>query len=260
MRVTTLMYHDVVVEADIDGSGFVGPAAALYKVDVPRFQRHLAAIAATGIEPRAIDSVLSGIAPDQTVLLTFDDGGCSSHALIADLIEGHGWRGHFFITTDRIGSPGFMTASQIRDLHDRGHAVGSHSISHPLRMSACDKSMLVHEWSESVARLADITGAPVTAGSVPGGYSSRRVIGAAAEAGIRALFTSEPTTRVRREAGCLVIGRYAMRPWTHAALVADLASGKATPWLIAGAAWNARKLAKWVGGDLYIRMRRRVHR
>src|ERR1039458_5638385 len=32
------------------------------------------------------------------------------------LLEDRGWRGHFFITTDRIGTPGFLTESELRDL------------------------------------------------------------------------------------------------------------------------------------------------
>ena len=55
-----------------------------------------------------------------------------------------------------------------------------------------------HEWSESRQRLEDMLGHAVTVGSVPGGYFSRAVAEAAAEAGLQVLFTSEPTTRIRR--------------------------------------------------------------
>ena len=34
----------------------------------------------------------------------------SSYTLIADRLEALGWRAHFFITTDYIGTPAFMNS------------------------------------------------------------------------------------------------------------------------------------------------------
>src|SRR5262245_47304812 len=45
--------------------------------------------------------------------------------------------------------------------------------------------------------LRDILGESVTVASVPGGYYGRAVAETAAEAGIRVLFNSEPTTRTQ---------------------------------------------------------------
>jgi len=77
-----------------------------------------------------------------------------------------------------------LPAEQIRDLHQRGHIIGSHSCSHPKRMSFCSRAELLQEWGRSCEILAGILGAPVTVASVPGGFYSRAVAEAAAEAGI----------------------------------------------------------------------------
>ena len=52
-------------------------------------------------------------------------GGVSFHTPIADMLEPLGWRGHFFITTGRLGQPGFLTSAQVRELHARPCGIGT---------------------------------------------------------------------------------------------------------------------------------------
>ena len=109
------------------------------------------------------------------MFLTFDDGGESAYTTIAPLLERRSWRGHFFVTTSYVGRPGFLTAHQIRVLHERGHSVGSHSHSHPAWMASCNASDLEKEWVTSAQILSDILGEPARVASVPGGdYSPAR--------------------------------------------------------------------------------------
>jgi len=68
---------------------------------------------------------------------------------IAALLESYGWRGHFFITTDYIAKPASCPRTNSRILYARGHVVGSHSCSHPRRMSRCPPEQLQREWLES---------------------------------------------------------------------------------------------------------------
>src|SRR6185437_4332924 len=113
-----LIYHDVVAAARQDECGFPGPVAARYKLEPDRFEAHLDAIAATGV-------TVGGLGDGSGVALTFDDGGASALDA-AELLERREWRGHFFITTGRIGTPGFLTAAGVSELAERGHTVGSH--------------------------------------------------------------------------------------------------------------------------------------
>src|ERR1035438_7697935 len=147
MQALAIMYHDVVEDGDFESSGFPGEGAHVYKLRREDFERHLDAIARA---TTAVGTVCTLVG--RPVLITFDDGGVSSLHPIADLLESHGWRGHFFITTDRIGTPGFLTEAQLRELHRRGHIVGSHSRSHPTRMAALSRADLDGEWRESLSR------------------------------------------------------------------------------------------------------------
>ncbi|HLV21057.1 MAG TPA: polysaccharide deacetylase family protein [Polyangiaceae bacterium] len=267
MRVNTLLYHDVIENGRYTDSGFAGRGADVYKLDRRRFAEDLDRFAATLPERilRFDDLVLPGErrsspfslrpAAGRGVLLTFDDGGSSAHAVIADELEKRGFRGVFFVTTDYIDQPGFLTRPQIRDLHRRGHAIGSHSGSHPERISGLPFPSLLDEWVRSADRLANILGDEIATASVPGGFYSFEVARAASFAGIRVLFTSEPTDRHWRVESALVFGRYTVSQWTSSAHALAMARGDLYPCLRQWSIWNAKKAAKTVAGPLYARAR-----
>ena len=196
--------------------------------------------------------------PPKSVLLTFDDGGASAYTIIADLLEERGWRGHFFITTDFIGRPAFLTAPQIRALHGRGHIIGSHSCSHPPRISHLPPARILEEWKGSTEKLSGILGAGVNTASVPAGFYSPRVAAAAAAAGINVLFNSEPTLRVRQVEECRVAGRFGLQQSDPAKRAAALASAAPGPRFKQWAFWNAKKVVKAVGGEVWLSFRKRV--
>jgi peptidoglycan/xylan/chitin deacetylase (PgdA/CDA1 family) len=254
----TLLYHDIVPAGQDDASGFPGPGAARYKLTPEEFREHVQAIATAAPDGTITATDLSRPSEnDHGLLLTFDDGGTSAWA-IADFLEAQGWRGHFFITTNFIDKSGFLSAEQVRSLHRRGHVIGSHSHSHPRRMSACDPDELLCEWRTSSAVLADLLGEPVTTASVPGGFYSRAVAEAAAQAGIRLLFNSEPTTRTHTVNGCLVAGRYTVYRGMSARAAAALAAGRKTSQVRQALYWNVKKFAKAVGGRAYAALRQRL--
>jgi len=256
VRALALLYHDVVEPDDRAASGFPGADADSYKLDVGTFAAHIAAIdRATRHKPGSALQLLQRESGEHLRLLTFDDGGVSAYTHIAGILEQRGWLGHFFVTTNRIGSPTFMSREQIRSLRRRGHIIGSHSVSHPVRMSECGWQVLVEEWRNSRQALSDILGEDVTVASVPGGYFSKTVAMAASEAGMRLLFTSEPTTSCYVVDACLVIGRYCLRSGTRAATAARLVRGDWPPRLRSWMSWNTKKAAKKLGGDFYLRAR-----
>lgn len=255
MRAIGLEYHDVVAGDDFDASGFPGAAAASYKLTVPSFEAHLRAIAAAGARVARVDAVSHGAAVEMPVFLTFDDGGSSALDGTSRCLGQFGWAGHFLVTTSRIGTHGFLDAAQIRAVHEAGHVIGSHSCTHPLRFSALDRRAMVREWADSREALEQILGAPVSVASVPGGYFRRIAAETAAEAGLTTLFTSEPVSRARTVAGCLVLGRCSIRRATTPDEAAALASGtlgpRARQWLV----WNSKKAVKAAGGRVYLAAR-----
>jgi peptidoglycan/xylan/chitin deacetylase (PgdA/CDA1 family) len=255
---TALMYHDIVRPDRADSTGFPGPAAARYKICPAEFEDHLHHLR-TSLEEAPIATDEPGrLDKPNSVLLTFDDGGVSCYTAAAELLDRAGWRGYFFMPTDQIQTPGFLDPPQLRSLRAQGHVIGSHSCSHPVRMWACGEKELLREWGRSKAILEDVLGEHVTTGSVPGGFFSRKVAQAAARAGLRVLFTSEPTCRAHTVDGCLVLGRYTIRPGMAGEKVAAITCGRSGPRFRQAVSWNVKKVAKRLTGNVYLRVCRRL--
>ena len=103
-------------------AAFPGTGPAVYKLDRDEFARRLEAIRKAWL-------------PGRELFLTFDDGGVSAYAPVAGISRNMPGGGHFFVTTDWIGQPGFLDDRQIRELHSRSHGFGNHSCSHREHMA-----------------------------------------------------------------------------------------------------------------------------
>jgi len=240
-----LCYHDVVPENAPDWSGFPGAAAGSYKLTRDAFAAQLTALSALG--------------PDG-VTLTFDDGGRSAFEIISDMLLERGLVGYFFVTTERIGTTGFLSRPQVAGLRKAGHAVGTHSVSHPLLFGSLPYPRMLAEWRESRQTLEDILGEAVRDGSVPGGLYSVAAGRAAAEAGLRLLFTSEPTVVTDQIDGCRVRGRFAVRSSTTPEALLDLAADRGTARWRYATLWHAKIVARRIGGTPLLRAREWIFR
>jgi peptidoglycan/xylan/chitin deacetylase (PgdA/CDA1 family) len=250
MAVPTLMYHDVTAPGHPEESGFTGAGPDLYKLDWERFDAHLDALARYGRAPVTHDSK-HGVGD---WILTFDDGGACS-AAVAEAVAARGWVAHFFVPSATIGTERFATADELRAIVALGHVVGSHSHTHPIPVSGLTPAQVSREWSESTQLLSELLGTPVTAASVPGGYTSSDVERSAVAAGIQTLFTSQPTTRVRTVDGGTVSGRYAIRSTTSSAAVLALITGRGLERRRQSASWAVKGVSKRVLGGAYPRIR-----
>ena len=82
-----------------------------------------------GIEVCAAATV---VCATTVISLTFDDA-LAQQVPAAAMLEKHGMRGTFFLNTWRLrtASAENMTPAQARDLQDRGHELGGHTLDHP---------------------------------------------------------------------------------------------------------------------------------
>ena len=256
MRAVSLLFHDVYID-DPDESGFVSDAANRYKLRLADFDAQLDGIRSVRLDaPILVSSIESREDGSGRIpfAVTVDDGGVSYYTSVAERLERRSWRGHCFVTTDFIGRRGFLNPSQIRELAERGHTIGSHTASHPTGLHTLPFHRIAAEWARSRATLEDILGRSVDIGSVPGGCYSPVVAQAANEAGIRVLFTSEPVTRLSSRNGCLLVGRFTLRRGDPSDRAGRLVSSSAGARSLAWASWNAKGLVKPVLGRSYMRI------
>jgi peptidoglycan/xylan/chitin deacetylase (PgdA/CDA1 family) len=254
VKVASLLYHDVVGRDHRSTSGFRGGGPDRYKLEPAAFERHLDLLEERIGRPPSHVAELEGMDRATPWLLTFDDGGASAVEIGSTLAE-RGWPGLFFVTVDYIGTEGFVSADDVRRLESLGHAIGSHSCSHPARMARCSWAELKDEWGRSASVLSEIVEHDVALASVPGGDYDKTVARAAAAVGIRQLFTSEPVITVQNVDGCAVFGRFSIVRNVPAERAVALAAARPWPRLRQFASWQAKKAAKSVGGERYLKLR-----
>ncbi len=161
------------------------PAERPYVVSAETFREHLAFLRTEGYQAVSLSHYArcgsdTTPLPDQPIAITFDDGHVSSAELATGALEDAGMSATFFIITDRVGEPGFVTWDQARDLAERGMEIGSHSVSHrPL--TALAEAELRKELAESRHALEQQISAPCQHISLPHGFATSSVLDAALE-------------------------------------------------------------------------------
>jgi peptidoglycan/xylan/chitin deacetylase (PgdA/CDA1 family) len=122
--------------------------------------------------------------------LTFDDGFSSDYDIVLPELKKAGAKATFFIVTDLIGKPGYMTKEQIKSLSEAGMQIGSHSVSHPnfLEINPEEREK---EFIESKLILERIIDKEITCFSFPFGFYNFESIETAFSAGYSICCTSD---------------------------------------------------------------------
>lgn len=240
------MYHDL-YHRDKCESGFQNSTALKYKVSGEAFEAHVKAIA---------KYIESAHLQTDIVDFTFDDGGVSFLTIAAPILEKYGFKGKFYISTAYLGSKGFLSKEQVRELYQRGHYVGSHSHTHPERMCILTDEQIGKEWAVSQAILKEIIGCSPNLASIPNGYSSRRVIDCMLKSGIYLVDTSAITTQIKRYKSATIRGRYAITEETTVDNIIQLVSSpfyRFNKWV----RYEILEIAKVVLGNSYLIIRKK---
>jgi peptidoglycan/xylan/chitin deacetylase (PgdA/CDA1 family) len=127
------------------------------------------------------------------VALTFDDGCETDFIEAAPLLRELGFNATFYITVGCLGSPGFLSREQLRQLGDLGFEIGCHSWTHAY-LPDLNHDDLRKELVLAKQEIEQIAGRPVEHFSCPGGRWDRRVLDAAQNAGYRSVAGSRPRT------------------------------------------------------------------
>ena len=177
-----LMYHDVYHHDNME-SGFCRERDMLYKLDSQVFEDQVKSIS---------DYLKTKNLSKDSVVFSFDDGGKSFYTVIAPILEKYGYKGLFFISTKYIGADTFLSASQIRELNDRGHIIGSHAHTHE-HLYTLSEEQVHQEWKTSTRLLSEIINRPIEYASIPNGDLSDSGVRIMNKLGIKYIYTSIPT-------------------------------------------------------------------
>jgi len=142
------------------------------------------------------------------VSLTFDDGDADQLAA-AQILHRYRLAGTFYIITGAIGSPGYLTRANLRQLAAAGNEIGGHTVSH-LRLPALSTAEARRQVCTSRSILAR-WGYRVTSFAYPGGAFNPRVKAIVRSCGYR----SARTTVGLRSPGCPGCARAESIPPAH---------------------------------------------
>jgi len=180
-----LMYH----ELEMPGRNLceTEPGYARYVLKEADFRAQVAYLKEDGWQGLSVGQALAF--PDgRNVAVTFDDGSETDLLVAAPILRRAGFNATFFITCGRLGTPGYLSHAQLKEL-SQGFEIGCHSMTHPY-LTDLDDNGLRREISDAKLQLEQIIGKPVEHFSCPGGRCDERVVAVARAAGYRTLATS----------------------------------------------------------------------
>jgi peptidoglycan/xylan/chitin deacetylase (PgdA/CDA1 family) len=181
MKVLILNYHETVPDATGRGHHVLPDAS---------FDKQMAMVACSGIPVLPPAAAISRAEPaadhDHGLAISFDDGSLSD-LVNARKLASRGWRGIFFLSTSRIGQPGYMDWPQIRELLSLGMTIGSHSHEH-VPMTTLSQAEALRQLRLSRQTLSETLGVDVQCLAFPGGVHNPMLERLAIEAGYKAQF------------------------------------------------------------------------
>jgi peptidoglycan/xylan/chitin deacetylase (PgdA/CDA1 family) len=165
-------------------------AAQRFWLTPAQFGAHLAHIREAGFRVAILEEleecVPNSAGKARTVVLTFDDGLASDYEFAFPLLAKFSARGVFFVNTSTVGQAGYLTWSQIAEMHRAGMSIQSHS-HHHLDLTVLPTQALEGELTDSKRCLEDHLACPVEFLAAPHGLVSRRVVRTALVNGYRAV-------------------------------------------------------------------------
>lgn len=111
------------------------PDAKPYVVPPEEFAAQLDDLAAQGyttITPQDYARARKGKQqlPEKPIILTFDDGYEDNWRVVLPMLEERGMKAAFYMVTNKIGQPGYLTWDNLFDLERHGMEIGGHTANH----------------------------------------------------------------------------------------------------------------------------------
>jgi len=122
-----------------------------------------------------VDAINDGAdLPPRPVVITFDDGDISVYTTAFPILQKYGLTGVVYIVNNYMGTEGYMSADQIKELIAAGWEVGSHSRSHR-DLTKLEPSIQRAEIVTAREVLQEATGSPVLTFAYPFGIMNSSV-------------------------------------------------------------------------------------
>jgi peptidoglycan/xylan/chitin deacetylase (PgdA/CDA1 family) len=160
---------------------------------------------------QSLESCLSTASSKPCVAITFDDAHVSNFEFAFPVLAAHGMTATIFAVPEWVGTTGYCSWGQLRQLHNAGWSIQSHTLTHPF-LSTLSHEQVQRELVQSRVVIEEEVGAAVETVALPNGdwpiKSIRHLI---PEAGYRYIATSRWHANGAAEATRGILGRYTVR-------------------------------------------------
>jgi peptidoglycan/xylan/chitin deacetylase (PgdA/CDA1 family) len=186
-RIVFLMYH----ELELAGRALCQsePGYERYILPLATFRTQMEWLKQSNFRGLSVSQALSY--PEQpSVCITFDDGCETDLIAAAPVLREFGLGATFYVTGGFLDTPGYMSATQLRELDSQGFEVGCHSMTHAY-LSDLSEPDLTREVVDAKVRIEQIVGHRIEHFSCPGGRYNSRTLEMARRAGFQTVANSE---------------------------------------------------------------------
>jgi peptidoglycan/xylan/chitin deacetylase (PgdA/CDA1 family) len=150
-----------------------------YRVPPERFEQQMKLLRDWGYETITTEMLVKAVTegadlPPRPILITFDDGDVDVYENAFPIMEKYGFKGVFYLVSNYLNQPNYISVDQVRELAAAGWEIGSHSMNHlelplfPERQRA--------EVVESKEQLEQMLGVPVQTFAYPFGKADGSTI------------------------------------------------------------------------------------
>lgn len=190
-RAAVLMFHGLILD---ETKAEVPVRQRKYWINARQFSRQLQEIAAAGYHVQSLDAFwhganIEGASSGRSTVVTFDDGTASDYEIAFPRLLEAGAPASFFLNTANVGTPGYLTWSEAREMQKHGMTFYSHGHEH-VYLTRLDAAALAFQLRRSRQMLEDNLGRPVDFFSPPFGDCNKRLLEASRAAGYKAVCTS----------------------------------------------------------------------
>jgi peptidoglycan/xylan/chitin deacetylase (PgdA/CDA1 family) len=184
------MYHEIYRPEERDRlRGLTNPA---YNTEIDVFRRQMAWLFANNVKTMTIDDLLSqkSLPEERAICLTFDDGWLGNYLYGYPILKEYGLRATFFVATELIGKPFYMSWEHLKEMIANGMSIQSHTVTHrPLASMGGEE--IIFELQESKRVIEKSLRTNVNHLSLPHGSQNGRIWALAKEIGYKSICTSD---------------------------------------------------------------------
>lgn len=191
-RIPFLMYH----ELELAGRKLCQsePGYVRYILPLEAFRSQMEWMKQSGFRGLSVGEALRYPAEryrvEPGVCITFDDGCETDWIAAAPVLREFGFHATFYLTAGFLGTPGYLSAEQVRDLDAQGFEIGCHSMTHAY-LSDLPEAELKREIVEAKMRIEQIVAHAIEHLSCPGGRYNRGTLAMARLAGFKTVSNSD---------------------------------------------------------------------